>query len=138
MSFAPPLCRLAPRSTLSTEEHFCNARVPIPHTPPRERSLARTMPLIYAFVARRTTVLAEYTNYSGNFSTIATQVGPRARRARWETRESARGGPSVPAVGSSGFGRSRARVRMETRDPRDDDDERARVRSRDDDDDDDD
>lgn len=37
------------------------------------------MPLIYAFVARRTTVLAEYTNYSGNFSTIATQVGPRAR-----------------------------------------------------------
>ena len=93
------------------------------------------MPLIYAFVARRTTVLAEYTNYSGNFSTIATQVGPRARRARWETRESARGGPSVPAVGSSS---SRARVRMETRDPRGDDDERARVRSRDDDDDDDD
>lgn len=32
------------------------------------------MPLIYAFVARRTTVLAEYTGYSGNFSTIATQV----------------------------------------------------------------
>ena len=95
------------------------------------------MPLIYAFVARRTTVLAEYTNYSGNFSTIATQVGPRASRAMGNARERARGS-SVPAVGSSGFGRSRARVRMETRDPRGDDDERARVRSRDDDDDDDD
>ncbi|ABO96558.1 predicted protein [Ostreococcus lucimarinus CCE9901] len=32
------------------------------------------MPLIYAFVARRTTVLAEFTNYSGNFSTIAIQA----------------------------------------------------------------
>ena len=90
------------------------------------------MPLIYAFVARRTTVLAEYTNYSGNFSTIATQVGPRARRARWETRESARGGPSVPAVGSSGFARSRARENGDAR-SRGDDDERARVCSRDDD-----
>ena len=109
MSFAPPLCRLAPRSTLSTEEHFCNARVPIPHTPPRERSLARTMPLIYAFVARRTTVLAEYTNYSGNFSTIATQVGPRARRARWETRESARGVQACPRSGRRDSGvRARA------------------------------
>ena len=35
------------------------------------------MPLIYAFVARRQTVLAEFTNYSGNFSTIATQVRER-------------------------------------------------------------
>jgi len=34
----------------------------------------KNMPLIYAFVARRQTVLAEFTNYSGNFSTIATQV----------------------------------------------------------------
>lgn len=41
------------------------------------------MPLIYAFVARRTTVLAEYTSYSGNFSTIAIQVrGRDATRAR--------------------------------------------------------
>ncbi|KAG2482833.1 hypothetical protein HYH03_018270 [Edaphochlamys debaryana] len=29
------------------------------------------MPLIYAFVARSTTVLAEYTPYSGNFNTVA-------------------------------------------------------------------
>lgn len=29
------------------------------------------MPLIYSFVARGTTVLAEYTSYSGNFSTVA-------------------------------------------------------------------
>lgn len=29
------------------------------------------MPLIYAFVARDTTVLAEYTPYSGNFNTVA-------------------------------------------------------------------
>ncbi|KAG2452182.1 hypothetical protein HYH02_003213 [Chlamydomonas schloesseri] len=29
------------------------------------------MPLIYAFVARGTTVLAEYTPYSGNFNTVA-------------------------------------------------------------------
>ena len=40
------------------------------------------MPLIYAFVARRTTVLAEFTNYSGNFSTIAIQVSARANDAR--------------------------------------------------------
>ena len=32
------------------------------------------MPLIYAFVARGHTVLAEYTSYSGNFATIAAQV----------------------------------------------------------------
>jgi len=40
------------------------------------------MPLIYAFVAatrndRTKTILAEYTAYSGNFSTIATQVRRR-------------------------------------------------------------
>lgn len=29
------------------------------------------MPLIYSFVARDTTVLAEYTPYSGNFNTVA-------------------------------------------------------------------
>ncbi len=29
------------------------------------------MPLIYAFVARDTTVLAEYTPYTGNFNTVA-------------------------------------------------------------------
>lgn len=29
------------------------------------------MPLIYSFVARGTTVLAEYTPYSGNFNTVA-------------------------------------------------------------------
>ncbi len=31
------------------------------------------MPLIYAFVARGTTVLADYTSYTGNFSTVAIQ-----------------------------------------------------------------
>ena len=43
------------------------------------------MPLIYAFVAREHTVLAEYTSYSGNFATIAAQVcesGPFARHLR--------------------------------------------------------
>eukprot|EP00877_Chromochloris_zofingiensis_P007988 jgi/Chrzof1/3442/Cz12g25170.t1 len=29
------------------------------------------MPLIYTFVARHTTVLAEYTSYHGNFNTVA-------------------------------------------------------------------
>jgi hypothetical protein len=29
------------------------------------------MPLIYSFVARGTTVLAEYTSYNGNFNTVA-------------------------------------------------------------------
>jgi hypothetical protein len=42
------------------------------------------MPLIYAFVAvtkgPTKTILAEYTAYSGNFSTIATQV--RVERPR--------------------------------------------------------
>ena len=45
----------------------------------------RVMPLIYAFVSatrndRTKTILAEYTAYSGNFSTIATQVRRRFRR----------------------------------------------------------
>eukprot|EP00854_Cymbomonas_tetramitiformis_P005990 gene5989-7199_t len=31
------------------------------------------MPLIYAFVARGTTILADYTAYTGNFSTVAIQ-----------------------------------------------------------------
>jgi vesicle-associated membrane protein 7 len=31
------------------------------------------MPLIYSFVARGTTVLADYTSYTGNFSTVAVQ-----------------------------------------------------------------
>ncbi|KAL3146690.1 hypothetical protein ABBQ32_000917 [Trebouxia sp. C0010 RCD-2024] len=31
------------------------------------------MPLIYAFVSRGTTVLADYTSYTGNFSTVAIQ-----------------------------------------------------------------
>jgi hypothetical protein len=32
------------------------------------------MPLIYSFVARGTTVLADYTAYTGNFSVIAIQA----------------------------------------------------------------
>lgn len=31
------------------------------------------MPLIYSFVARGTTILAEYTTYTGNFTTVATE-----------------------------------------------------------------
>ncbi len=33
------------------------------------------MPLIYSFVARGNVVLADYTSYTGNFSTVALQVG---------------------------------------------------------------
>jgi vesicle-associated membrane protein 72 len=32
------------------------------------------MPLIYSFVARGTTVLADYTAYTGNFSVVAIQA----------------------------------------------------------------
>ena len=35
---------------------------------------APTMPLIYAFVARGPTVLAEHTSHSGNFATVAAEV----------------------------------------------------------------
>lgn len=34
------------------------------------------MPLIYAFVARGPTVLAEHTSHSGNFATVAAEVRP--------------------------------------------------------------
>jgi hypothetical protein len=34
------------------------------------------MPLIYSFVSRGTTVLADYTAYTGNFSVVAIQVHP--------------------------------------------------------------
>ena len=33
------------------------------------------MPLIYSFVSRGNTVLADFTSYTGNFSTVALQVG---------------------------------------------------------------
>jgi len=49
------------------------------------------MVLIYAFVARKQTVLAEYTGYSGNFSTVATQVRRRPRRRPRRRREGRRG-----------------------------------------------
>lgn len=39
------------------------------------------MPLIYSFVSRGNTVLADYTSYTGNFSTVALQVRGRAPRA---------------------------------------------------------
>ena len=72
------------------------------------------MPLIYAFVARRTTVLAEYTNYSGNFSTIATQVRPRAlTRAVRRARE--REGVQACPRSSRRESRVRARARIEGR-----------------------
>lgn len=35
------------------------------------------MPLIYSFVSRGTTVLADYTAYTGNFSVVAIQVSTR-------------------------------------------------------------
>jgi hypothetical protein len=68
------------------------------------------MPLIYAFVARRTTVLAEFTNYSGNFSTIAIQVRTRANTARCARDTVARGSnDEVPDANARGFHRMRAR-----------------------------
>lgn len=36
------------------------------------------MPLIYSFVARGNVVLADFTSYTGNFSTVALQVSPQA------------------------------------------------------------
>lgn len=42
---------------------------------------AAAMPLIYSFVSRGNTVLADYTSYTGNFSTVALQVRGRAPRA---------------------------------------------------------
>ena len=42
------------------------------------------MPLIYAFVARGPTVLAEHTSHSGNFATVAAEVRLRANLpTRW-------------------------------------------------------
>lgn len=38
------------------------------------------MPLIYSFVARGNVVLADYTSYTGNFSTVALQVSQRHKR----------------------------------------------------------
>lgn len=40
------------------------------------------MPLIYSFVARGSTVLADYTSYTGNFSTVALQVRECFKTAR--------------------------------------------------------
>ena len=42
------------------------------------------MPLIYSFVARGTTVLADYTSYTGNFSVVAIQVRGSHQRGRRE------------------------------------------------------
>jgi len=81
------------------------------HSAPRvtqDRSVE--MPLIYAFVARRTTVLAEFTNYSGNFSTIAIQVRARANDARRARDIVARGSnDAVPSARAREFHRVRAR-----------------------------
>ena len=40
----------------------------------RINEVTTDMPLIYAFVARGTTVLAEHTGHSGNFATVAAEV----------------------------------------------------------------
>ena len=69
------------------------------------------MPLIYAFVARRTTVLAEFTNYSGNFSTIAIQVSARANDARRARDTVARGSNEGCAQCACARISSRARAR---------------------------
>ena len=69
------------------------------------------MPLIYAFVARRTTVLAEFTNYSGNFSTIAIQVSARANDARRARDIVARGSNEGGAQCACARISSRARAR---------------------------
>ena len=42
------------------------------------KSKYSSMSLIYALIARSTTVLVEYSAYSGNFSTVAIQCLPRA------------------------------------------------------------
>lgn len=39
------------------------------------------MPLIYSFVSRGNTVLADYTSYTGNFSTVALQARGARRTA---------------------------------------------------------
>jgi len=109
------------RAHRSTHHHSCNTQPPSARLRTsrlaRDRSLARTMPLIYAFVARRTTVLAEYTNYSGNFSTIATQVRPRAV-IRAVTRAGAREGVQACPRSSRRDSRVRARARIARRDER--------------------
>lgn len=57
------------------------------------------MPLIYSFVARGNTVLADYTSYTGNFSTVALQVGRivRSRVAVKAVRQ-----PGCPALCTGG------------------------------------
>ena len=46
------------------------------------------MPLIYSFVARGSTVLADFTSYTGNFSTVALQVRITRQNTRGCTRAS--------------------------------------------------
>lgn len=67
------------------------------------------MPLIYAFVARGPTVLAEHTSHSGNFATIAAEVRARAssrprgsssRERSAQTVPSRRFGSASPAAGA--------------------------------------
>lgn len=43
--------------------------------PDRRLGGSGAMPLIYSFVARGNTVLADYTSFTGNFSVVAIQVG---------------------------------------------------------------
>ena len=51
---------------------------------PRREHTRVAMPLIYAFVARGPTVLAEHTSHSGNFATVAAEVRLRANLpTRW-------------------------------------------------------
>ena len=57
------ICDSAPRQKSSGRARVRARQSPTP-----------AMPLIYAFVARGTTVLAEHTSHSGNFATVAAEV----------------------------------------------------------------
>lgn len=62
------------------------------------------MPLIYSFVARGNVVLADYTSYTGNFSTVALQVGGAAATAATALASQPRCSPqptSRPAPGAA-------------------------------------
>ena len=61
-----PSCRLPPHNRTRA-----SPSQPCPPTPPA------AMPIIYGFVARGQTVLAEYTSHTGNFATVAAEVRPR-------------------------------------------------------------
>ena len=74
------------------------------------------MPLIYSFVARGSTVLADYTSYTGNFSTVALQVRECVNTARVSpalpvrTRVKPPAAPPAPACWARGPAHTLGRV----------------------------